>query len=218
MTLVALGSALSSPQLIDGAPRGSGPRPTVTVAPIAPSGVATLAVPDLPQPAERMDLGWVAHLVGTIVIVAVALALILAVVRAAAALAGRRTPDPIEEIVEDAAVDRSDVREVLRMAREQIDLDGDAERAVIRCWEALEALGARAGLARAESQTATDYVVSMLAAVDLPRRAAERLAALYARALFSSARLGPEDVAEARADLVLLEGALTTPPAPGAAS
>lgn len=216
--LVALGSTLSPLQLISaGPPPVDAPPPTLPPGTI-PTGEPAYGLPDLPQPADRLDLGWLLQIVVTLVIVAALLALVLVVVRAARALAGRRTPEPIDDVVDAPTVDARALQDVLRAAREQIDLDGDAERAVIRCWEALESLGAHAGVPRTENQTATDYVVGMLAAFDLPRDAAERLARLYARALFSPDRLDARDVEEARADLARLDGAHAASAAAGVAT
>lgn len=164
---------------------------------------------DRPQTGEA-DLSGGLTILATVAAIAVAIVLILAAVRAARSMAARPAADPIDVVAEATAVDAHDLQDVLRRAREQIMLDDDANRAVILCWESLEALGARAGVERGDSQTAAEYVVGMLAAFDLPTDAATRLSQLYARALFSADRLSPEAVFEARSCLEQLDAALAT--------
>lgn len=205
---LAFASALTPPTLISG---GSVEQPPVTAEPV-PIPSATDATP-LPRPtvpagAGESDAGPMLVIIGTVLAVALAIVLVLATVRAARAFAARPAVVPIDDVAVGVAVDPRELQYVLRRAREQIALDEDANRAVIRCWESLEQLGAQAGMPRADSETATDYVQGILAAFALPGDAATRLSRLYDRALFSSERLSGDVVVQAREDLDRLDAAL----------
>lgn len=78
--LVALGSALAPPQLVGAGPRIDPPVHTEVVTGAPPSALPEVTMPDLPQPAERLDLGWVVQIVVTLAIIALILALVLGVV------------------------------------------------------------------------------------------------------------------------------------------
>lgn len=208
---VAFASALTPPALITSIPTAELreiARPVVTESP----GAAEMGpLPTLPPPSSGVDLSAVMNVLGALLAVAVGVIVILLAVRVARAVASRHAPPDIGDAVHESAVDADEVRDVLRRAREQIALDEDANRAVIRCWESLEALGAAAGAPRRESETAAEYVLGILTAFAVPAEAATRLSALYTRALFSADRLPPTAAAEAQADLARLEAALAAP-------
>ena len=219
---LAFASALTRPSLITSIPTAEPreiDRPVVTESP----GAAEMGpLPTLPPPSAGADLSAVMNVLGALLAVAVGVIVILLAVRVARAVAARQTPPEIGDAVHESAVDADDVRDVLRRAREQIALEEDADLAVIRCWESLEALGAAAGAPRRDSDTAAEYVLGILIAFAVPADAATRLSGLYTRALFSAERLPRAAAAEAQADLARLEAALaarasTPAPAPGAA-
>ncbi len=212
--LLAVASALHPPALITAVPTGAPPRES-TATPPPPEPLPSMG----PLPgaeaatADTTVIGNVLSVLGIVVVVVAVIAVVLLAVRVAQRLAARADVAPIGPIEVVATVDPEALHAVLRRTREQIELDADANRAVIRCWEALEAVGAEAGLPRGESQTATEYVLGMLAASDAPEPPAVRLAELYGRALFSAERLPAAAVDDARSALALLEAALRAPAA-----
>lgn len=209
--LIAVVSGSPAPALITAVPTGA-PPVDVEVTPLGPESVPTMgALPELRGVGDIAVAGNVLNILGVILAIAVALMLILVALRVAHQLSSRESVEPIGAVVVRTAVDADELQHVLRRAREQIDLDADANRAVIRCWEALEALGAEAGVVRDESQTATEYVLGILQAFDVPAEAATRLSALYGRALFSAERLPDVAIANARDALTQLERALAAP-------
>jgi len=205
--LLVLTASFAPPALITSIPTGEPievPPPTQEIEPMPGATIA----PPLPADPDQTIPGVVWGVLGAILAVLVGIALILIAVRAARAIAARVAADPIGDVVDAPPVDVRHVSDVLRRAQEQIALDDDADRAVIRCWESLEALGAAAGIPRADNETAAEYVVGILAAVAAPADAANELAQLYARALFSADRLPTEAVGRARDCLMRLDAAL----------
>jgi len=207
--VLAVASTLAPPTLVTAVPTGPPPPPPGGEAgPLETEALGPSFVPPTGGNADNGLLTGILGVLGTILAVAAGILLVILAIRVARAVAARATATPIDDVVEAPPVDAEAVQDVLRRAREQIDLDDDANRAVIRCWESLEALGAAAGVERDASETAAEYVVDMLASVSAPADAAEDLSRLYARALFSSQRLAADDVARARDCLTRLESSL----------
>lgn len=206
--VLAGASAFAPPAFVTSIPSND---PGASLPPASPVTQPPQTLPpvfDAPDSGAGADLTGGLTMVGTVVAVAVAVLLILAALRAARALAARTASEPLDDVAHARTVEVAELQDVLRRAREHIMLDDDANRAVILCWESLEALGARAGVARGDSQTAAEYVVGILSEFDVPSAAAVRLSQLYARALFSSEHLPPEAVVEARRCLEQLDAAL----------
>ncbi|GAA3903436.1 DUF4129 domain-containing protein [Microbacterium invictum] len=205
---IAFGSTMSLPALVTSLPT-SAPAPVPTGAP----------TPELPEGSPMPEATFegsgdsvsglpIVQTLATLAAIAVALLVAALIVRVARRLAAQESHDPIDDVVEEPLIDVQDVQEVLRAAREQIGVDDDPNRVVVRCWEALEAIAADAGVVRNESDTATEYVVDMLGRLDLPADPARRLSRLYAAALFSRERLPGAAVAEARECLDRLDSAV----------
>jgi len=211
---LAFASALTPPALITSVPTDVPNR--LQEQALAPTALApTLApLPTQPPGAGSPVFATVLAVVGTIVAVLAVAALVLLVIRVLHAMSTTAAPAPIGETVAAEEVDVRELQEAVRRAREQIELAEDANRAVVRCWESLEELGARAGIARGASETAAEYVVGFLAALDVPSEPVGRLSQLYARALFSAERLSPASVVQARSDLDEIDAALSRPVAP----
>ncbi|MGY5764046.1 DUF4129 domain-containing protein [Brachybacterium sp. DNPG3] len=93
-------------------------------------------------------------------------------------LAAEATDTEIEELTVAQA------RAALDDARERLSTVVDAHDAVIAAWLALERAIAGAGIRRRPDQTTLEFVVTVLASLDLDAAALDRLAALYRRALF----------------------------------
>lgn len=208
---LAFASALTPPALITSIPTGVPPRLRTERA--APTMIAPTfgPPPTRPPSADSPIIGTLLTVVGAIVAVLAVIALVLLVIRVTRTLAASPASAPIGETVSTEEVDVRELQDVLRRAREQIELAEDANRAVVRCWESLEALGARAGIARGTSETASEYVVGILSAFEVPSAPVMRLSQLYARALFSAERLSPASVAQARSDLDEVSEALAVP-------
>ncbi|WP_434811314.1 DUF4129 domain-containing protein [Microbacterium sp. bgisy189] len=190
-------SALAAPVWIT-----SMPNPTPAEQPRATDAPDVQTPPsdpiDLPAASDGGVGDGTLGVVGLILVVLMCIAVVLAIARAARILASRQAPEPIDGVIVQSTVDVGQVQDVLRHAQERIMTDDDPNIAVIRCWESLEALGASAGVPRSESETASEYVIGILAAMDVPRAPAEQLARLYGRALFSSERLDARAVDDAR--------------------
>lgn len=207
---LAFASAFAPPTLITSAP---GPvadqRGRSVILPTA-SG---FPAPTLIQPPRRnvQVPEDVQSILGTLLALAALAAVILIVVRVARAFAARTAPARIDEVVTAPVVDAGAVQDAFRRAREQIALEDDANRAVIRCWESVESLGAEAGIPREASQTASEYVIGILSRLDAPAAPAARLSRLYTQALFAAAPLPAGAVVQARADLAELDAALARP-------
>lgn len=106
---------------------------------------------------------------------------------------------------EELTVDQA--RAALDDARELLGTQIDAQDAVIAAWLAVERAIAAAGVRRDPAQTTLEFVVSVLATLDLDRAALDRLAHLYRRALFDPEPLAETDRGEAATLLdTLLEG------------
>lgn len=208
LVAVAFGSRLATPPLVTSVPT-SPPLPPATPTP-PPEEAAASATPQPVAEAFGDDGTWevVVQTLITIGAIAAAIVLVVLIVRVARRIAAQERVTPIDEVTDDPVVDDAEVRDVLQAAREQIGVDEDANRVVVRCWEALEAIAADAGVAREPAATATEYVVDMLSRLDLPAEPARRLSRLYAAALFSHERLPQAAVEEARDCLDRLDGAL----------
>ncbi|RCK69618.1 DUF4129 domain-containing protein [Desertihabitans brevis] len=138
-----------------------------------------------PPPAWAAPLAEALVLLVVVVAVLVAAAVVVLVVRGVRA---RQRPVGIEDDVA-TVVDVAEVREHLARSQTEIDVDGDVNRAVVRCWQGLERLAAAVGAPRAAHQTAREYTVAVLAAAALPEGPVHRLADVYEDALFSGTRL-----------------------------
>lgn len=139
-----------------------------------------------------------------------ALLLVAAIVHRAIVLAGRppraeaSPADPAELTAAQAATALDDA--VVQLTRTQRPAD-----AVIAAWLALEEAIARAGIARLPAQTTQEFVVAVLAGLDLPRADLEAFARLYGRALFSGEPVTEQDRDTAIALLTGLSTSLRTP-------
>ncbi len=95
--------------------------------------------------------------------------------------------------LEQDALSTQQARSALEEARERLSAVVDAHDAVIAAWLALERAIAAAGVRRRPSQTTLEFVVAVLAAVELERAALQEIAHLYRRALFDPAPLTEPD-------------------------
>ncbi|MEV0646947.1 DUF4129 domain-containing protein [Phytomonospora sp. NPDC050363] len=84
-----------------------------------------------------------------------------------------------------------EVREAVRAGLADIDAGDDPRKAVIACWLSLERAAAKAGTARAESETPGDLVTRLLAAHNVNDQALALLTNSYRQA-----RYAPDEVTE----------------------
>lgn len=113
-------------------------------------------------------------------------------------LSRRAAAEGIEEEAGDVVVDVVAVQEHLARSSAELDIEGDVNQAIVRCWEGLEHLVEDAGAVRNPAQTAREFTRSVLQTAALPSDVIDRLADLYEAALFSGEQLP----AGARADAV----------------
>lgn len=117
-------------------------------------------------------------------------------------------PGPLEAAeAGDEELTVGQARAALDDARELLDTQVAAQDGVIAAWLAVERAIAAAGVRRDPAQTTLEFVVSVLAALELDQAALDRLAHLYRRALFDPEPLAEADRDQAAALLdALLEG------------
>ncbi|MGJ6979667.1 DUF4129 domain-containing protein [Aestuariimicrobium soli] len=99
---------------------------------------------------------------------------------------------------------------------ERLRLGGDVDHAILECWRRLEGIAEQAGLPRRPEQTATEFVVDLMASTAAPREALHELAGLYRAAMFSTHSRGEDERERAIACLERLRDALNAAPASSA--
>jgi len=129
------------------------------------------------------------------------------------AIAARQTPAGIEESDGEVVVDLVAVEEHLRRSTAELDVDGDVNEAIVRCWEGLELIAKDAGATRDPAHTAREFTVRVMRHADLPEGAMARLADLYEAALFSGNQMPERARDDAVRALQQLREAMPTPAA-----
>ena len=124
-------------------------------------------------------------------------------------LSRRSAAEGIEDESGEVVVDVVAVQEHLARSSAELDVDGDVNQAIVRCWEGLEHLVEDAGAVRDPAQTAREFTRSVLQTADLPSEVVDRLADLYEAALFSGEQLPEGSRADAVRCLEQLRAALT---------
>lgn len=107
--------------------------------------------------------------------------------REAWALRGRRDPRP-SEVAFDVLEDPDELAEEIRDdfdAQLALLLDGQARNAIVACWDRFEEQAERAGLARHEWETSSEFTIRVLDLVAADQGAVSRLERLYHEARFS---------------------------------
>ena len=164
------------------------PSPAPTAEAPSDPGWSTPEVP--PQP-PRTELG-----AAPLLVLLSLLGLVLAVLAVWLAVRMRALARPAPATATAASEDEltaAQARTALAEARDPLARLVDAQDAVIAAWTALERSLAAAGVTRHPSRTTFEFVVEVLAALDLDRAALDDLAALYRRALFDPEPLTEED-------------------------
>lgn len=131
-----------------------------------------------------------------LIVLAVVLALVAAWVIHRMRKLARPAPPRADEADEDELT-VTQVRAAFADARGHLSTVVEAHDAVIAAWLALERAIAAAGVRRRPSQTTLEFVVAVLATLQLDRSALDRLAHLYRRALFDDQPLIEADREEA---------------------
>lgn len=125
-------------------------------------------------------------------------------------VAGRQSPEGVDEADGDVVVDVVAIEEHLRRSTAELDVDGDVNQAIVRCWEGLEAIAKDAGAVRDPAHTAREFTLRVLRRAELPEAAMSRLADLYEAALFSGNELPARARDEAVRSLQDLREAMAT--------
>lgn len=127
------------------------------------------------------------------------------------ASAGRDEADGDDDDSDDGAGARSRLVLGLDELIEELRLDPDPRRAVIRAWARLEDLLAEHGLPRRPSEAPTSYVARVLDHLATSTAAVEGLTATFERAMFSRHAVGRADQAAAADALVAARDDLGAP-------
>ncbi len=156
-----------------------------------------------PPPASPPDWSWVA-VVGRVLVVAVVLVLVWRLIQWLRRRAVPRGPREVVEAPEVAVtttVSREPELPVLRRgveaAQRHLAAATGATDAVVSAWLALEEAAESSGVRRQPAQTPTEFTVRVLERTRADAEATTELLALYHRARFSTAPVGPDDVARA---------------------
>ena len=174
---------------------------TVPTAEASPTETVTEPPQPEQEPAGRSraaePVSWVTDLV-VISAMLVSVWLVGILMRGAVIALRRRLPpsqlvlelDPVAHL--DAA--RESLREDSSRLQEAL-ATGGVRNGIVACWVLLERAASEAGVARLPTETATEFVVRFLHALDVDPRPVATLAALFHEARFSTHRLD-EDIRE----------------------
>jgi|GEM_PF-1642141 len=169
-----------------------------------PSGPPQGLPSGLPDGEQNPIIKMIAEVMVAILVIggiALVVAIIALIVRA---LAGRKPPEGIDDAESDVVVNMVAVQEHLERSTAELDVEGEVNQAIVRCWQGLEEFAAAGGTERGAAQTAREYTLSVLQEAALPAAPLERLANLYEAALFSGDQLPESARAEAIACLTEL--------------
>lgn len=204
---VALGAAAERAPITSsgGSREREEPSPAPTAEGWSDPGWSTPEAPDRPP---RAELG-AAPLLVLLSLLGLALAVLAVWLAVRMRALARPTPAPATAASEDELT-AAQARTALAEARDPLARLVDAQDAVIAAWTALERSLAAAGVTRHPSRTTFEFVVEVLAALDLDRAALDDLAALYRRALFDPEPLTEEDRVVAMTSLDRLTAGLET--------
>ncbi|WP_062948837.1 DUF4129 domain-containing protein [Brachybacterium sp. sponge] len=164
------------------------------------------STPEAPDRRPRAELG-AAPLLVLLSLLGLALAVLAVWLAVRMRALARPAPAPATAASEDELT-AAQARTALAEARDPLARLVDAQDAVIAAWTALERSLAAAGVTRHPSRTTFEFIVEVLAALDLDRAALDDLAALYGRALFDPEPLTEEDRAVAMTSLDRLTAGL----------
>ncbi len=134
------------------------------------------------------DLLWLA-------LILLATAITVGVLRVLALRLARELPDKQLVLDLDPLPDVESARQAVRRDLATYDAAlaaSEVRNGIVACWLLLERSASRLGVVRRPAETATDFVVNFLHALDVDPRPVAALAALYQEARFSTHEL-PED-------------------------
>ena len=193
----------TSPHRAHVAPPAATASPQATATPLGPSYA------ELTEHQHAVvDLSWLSGLLAWTALAVLVLALARALVRGVPRAWQRRWRAPQRpEAVDFEVLPADALREALAdddESRRAVVERGEVREAIVACWQRLEEVVARCGVARRPAETATELVTRVLRTLDVDPRAVAALAALYQEARFSSHALGEDSRAAARAALEAL--------------
>ena len=168
-------------------------RSTTTAEPIRPQDDETTQAQDQRvEPSRPLDLAaWLQRAVGLLALAA-GFVVLAAMARSLVQRVARMLPEKqlvldLEPLPEyDAA--RETMRDRADVHRDAL-ATGDVRNAIVACWVRLEETAGEAGVRRRPSETATEFVIHFLHALDVDPRPVAALARLYQEARFSSHEL-----------------------------
>ncbi|MEX2563343.1 MAG: DUF4129 domain-containing protein [Nitriliruptoraceae bacterium] len=157
-------------------------------------------------PQRDWDLRWLDIVARVIVAIVAALVLwrILRRITFSGKARRRSASSPGGMLVDGADPRLPEMQQGLETALSRLDEIADPGDAVIAAWIALEEAAAASGVARAPSQTPTEFTMSILERLDADPVAAATLLRLYHRVRFAHRRPTDGDVIAARASLIRL--------------
>ena len=183
------------------------PAPPITRVPSVPPNTRSAPPPptaQASQPLDQMPSGMAEQppnpvfgaigqaLLALAILAAIALVVFVAF-RVVTLLRDRPPPEGIDAADTEPVVDLVEIQRHLEQGSLEIDVTGEVNAAVVRCWQGLEAAAGSAGTPRLPSQTAREYTVAVLSSAALPAGPLDALAGVYEQALFSAARLTEAD-------------------------
>lgn len=133
-----------------------------------------------------------ALIVGGVGLVAAAVIMVVRTVNQGDSVTERDAP----QVEQNELIDMAAVGAHLAQSSATLDVDGDVNASIVRCWQGLERIAERAGVTRDRALTAKEFTRLTLNRTTLPSDSIDTLADLYEAALFSGEQL-PE---RARAD------------------
>lgn len=204
VTLVLAASTGPSDLVGEGPPETSGVEPVEDQESGPGQDPAERASEEQPAPTDATDLGEWLHEVLTFALMAAGLLVLVGLLRGLALWLARRLPDEQLVVHLEPPPDLEAGREALRGDQERHEAalaQPDVRNGIVACWVLLEEAAAASGVPRAPAETATEFVVRFLHALDVDPRPVAALAHLFHEARFSTHDLGPD--ARARAEAAL---------------
>ena len=205
VAVILVAAAATGPVGVVGDPQPGSTTTQTTQDPAQPPTTATERAEDEP-PGESVDGdlgGWLHDLVAFALVLA-GLWVSAAVLRLLAKRLIHKLPDKQLVLDLDPLPDVEAGRDAVRRNLESYEqaLEGSEVRnGIVACWVLLEQSAAEVGTARRPAETATEFVIRFLHALDVDPRPVAALAGLYHEARFSTHELAPDARSRAHAAL-----------------
>ncbi len=193
--------------------------PTISLPPpLLPSPPAGLDQVSLPADSSSPIPGWVARLIGLLLLAALAVVIVIFLYRLIRALVRTKiqqkpATDHLGQgpTVKDRQLSPPELTDAVGEALRRLDQAATATDAVIQAWLSFEEAAERHGVARDPAETPTEFTADLIERSQVPVNDVELLKKLYLRARFSDLATKATDVAQARACLEDIARALEGP-------